>query len=134
MTFVKAKGEVVVFNWTSECTRLLQNDAQPPFMPHVSMMQEDADIYGRGSINEKDSNSYKMLIQQISHSTKTFIANGVCLWNDTHIIKHNENVVLDPMLILKCILDYTHRIWFGWHTLESCHGTLCVNFKCMEWF
>ena len=38
----------------------------------------------RVSINEKDSNPYKTLTQKISHSTKTFIANGVCLWNDTH--------------------------------------------------
>ena len=59
MKFVKAKGEVVVFNCTSACTRILQNDAQQPFMPHISMMQEDVDMYGRVSINEKDSNSFK---------------------------------------------------------------------------
>ena len=45
ITYFKAKGHVIAFNYMNDCTSSLRRDAQQSFLQHISRMQEWMNAY-----------------------------------------------------------------------------------------
>ena len=54
IAYFKSKGEVIVFGDMNARTRNFQLDSQESFMPHISSMKEDMQMYCLTSSDEKD--------------------------------------------------------------------------------
>ena len=77
IAYFKSKGEVIVFGDMNAHTRSFQLDAQQSFMPHISRMQEDIQMYNHSSSDEKDADQIWKLLLQMCNSIELLIANGV---------------------------------------------------------
>ena len=58
-----------------------RRDVQQSFVPHISRMQEDIQMYRHSSIDENYSDQFGKLLLQMYNNTKMLIANGVSLWS-----------------------------------------------------
>ena len=137
IAYFKSKGEVIVFGDMNARTRNFQLDSQESFMPHISRMQEDMQMYSRSSSDEKDPDQFGKLLLQMCNSTGLLIANGVSFWPNTNGFtcrKHNGNSVIDYVLLSEGILDRIHKFSLGEWTPESDHRALCIDLKCMHRF
>jgi hypothetical protein len=129
IAYFKSKGEVIVFGNMNARTRNFQLDSQESFMPHISRMKEDMQIYSRSSRDEKDPDQFVKLLLQMCNSTRLLIANVVSFWPHTNGFtcrKHNGNNVSIYELLSEDILDRIHKFWLGEWTLESDHRALCI--------
>ena len=110
------KGKLLfVFGDMNARTRSFQLDAQEYFIPHISRMQKDIQMYSRSSSNEKDLDQFRKLLLQMYNSTGLLTANGVSLWPNTNGFtcrKHNRNNVIDYVLLSEGIFYCTYN--FTW--------------------
>ena len=70
-------------------TRSLQLDAQQSFMPHISRMREDIQMYRRSFSNDKESDQFERLLLQMCNSTELLIK--WCI--PTRMVLHVENTM-----------------------------------------
>ena len=60
-------------------TRSFQLDAQESFMPHISRMKEDMQMYNCSFIDENDSDQFEKLLLQMCNKTGMLIVNSMSL-------------------------------------------------------
>ena len=92
IAYFKDKREVIVFTGICACPRSLQLDAQQFFMPQISWMQEDIQMYSFSSIDDKDLDQFwcASLWPKISGYARR---------------KHSRNSVIVNVLLSEGILD-----------------------------
>ena len=99
-------------------------DAQQYFMPRISRMQADIQIYSFSSMDEQYMDKFGKLLWQVCNSTRMLISNGLSLWPNTNgficINKlHNGNSVIDyDTILFGGTLDHIHKFLLGEWTIR----------------
>ena len=77
--YFKNEGDTIAFGEMNAHTRSFQLDAQESFMPHISRMKEDMQMYNCSFIDEKDPDQFEKLLLQMCNKTGMLIVNSMSL-------------------------------------------------------